>query len=276
MNVTRTSKELAAIASHIRAHAAGIYNFNAFRSRALDAIADEIESLSGGNPSETSACLPADDRGIAEARSSEGGNGGQALDVSIQSREPVGSDPASGGAGELEAKDKATSVDPAPVVTASPYESMFRAAVASLAEISQALGIPDDVAATANGNEEILEAIANLVSMARAAAEDIERQRRELAEHEASFDLRWNASQRAIKRWQEAHPGNDLVWPDHADMCVWMLGEIERLRDALESLLPGLILDLRYADLDDDRDAMQSRIDTVTAALGNGQCPAHL
>lgn len=93
----------------------------------------------------------------------------------------------------------------------------------------------------------------------------------ELEEREQSFALRHDADMRAIKRWQEAHPGNDLVWPDHADMCMWLLGEIERLRDALESLLPGLILDLRYADLDDDRDAMQSRIDTVTAALGNGQ-----
>lgn len=36
---------------------------------------------------------------------------------------------------------------------------------------------------------------------------------------------------------------------------------------ALENLLPGLILDLRYADPDDDREAMQSRIKTVTDAL---------
>lgn len=38
-----------------------------------------------------------------------------------------------------------------------------------------------------------------------------------------SFDVRWEADQRAIKRWQEAHPGNDLVWPDHADMVVWLM-----------------------------------------------------
>jgi hypothetical protein len=30
------------------------------------------------------------------------------------------------------------------------------------------------------------------------------------------FDLEWKADQRAIKRWQAAHPGNDLVWPDRA------------------------------------------------------------
>lgn len=42
------------------------------------------------------------------------------------------------------------------------YESMFGAAVVALAEISKALGIPDDEAACANGNELILEAIAEL------------------------------------------------------------------------------------------------------------------
>ena len=48
-------------------------------------------------------------------------------------------------------------------------------------------------------------------------------------EYRASFDLRWKADMRAIKRWQAAHPGNDLVWPDHADMVVWLLGEVDRL-----------------------------------------------
>lgn len=43
-----------------------------------------------------------------------------------------------------------------------PYRSMFQAAVSNLAEISRALDIPDDVASAANGNEEILDAIAAL------------------------------------------------------------------------------------------------------------------
>jgi len=38
-----------------------------------------------------------------------------------------------------------------------------------------------------------------------------------------TFDLRWQADRRAIKRWQAAHPGNDLTWPDHADMVVWLM-----------------------------------------------------
>lgn len=42
---------------------------------------------------------------------------------------------------------------------------------------------------------------------------------------------------------------------------------IARLRGALESLLPGLALDLRYADDDDDRDALLSRVRAVEEAL---------
>lgn len=43
--------------------------------------------------------------------------------------------------------------------------------------------------------------------------------------------------------------------------------EIHRLREALACLLSGLELDLRYADPDDDRDALRSRIKTVRDAL---------
>lgn len=39
------------------------------------------------------------------------------------------------------------------------------------------------------------------------------------------------------------------------------------LLGALESLLPGLILDLRYANEEDDKEAMRSRIETVTEAI---------
>jgi len=43
--------------------------------------------------------------------------------------------------------------------------------------------------------------------------------------------------------------------------------DYERLRAALEMLWPGLALDLRYADDDDDKDAMRSRVETVVEAL---------
>lgn len=44
-----------------------------------------------------------------------------------------------------------------------------------------------------------------------------------LADLEELFDLTWEADMRAVKRWREAHPGNELVMPDRADMVVWLL-----------------------------------------------------
>lgn len=39
-----------------------------------------------------------------------------------------------------------------------------------------------------------------------------------------TFDLRWSADMRAIKRWQE-RTGRTLTHPDHADLVVWLLDE---------------------------------------------------
>lgn len=51
----------------------------------------------------------------------------------------------------------------------------------------------------------------------------------QLERHHHSFELRRKADMRAIKRWQEANPGNDLIWPDHADLCVWLMDRIAEL-----------------------------------------------
>lgn len=53
-----------------------------------------------------------------------------------------------------------------------------------------------------------------------------------LNEMQASFDLRWEADMRAIRRWQAAHPGRDLVWPDHADLVVWLMEQLEAVPPA--------------------------------------------
>jgi len=49
---------------------------------------------------------------------------------------------------------------------------------------------------------------------------------------QATFDQRWRADQRAIKAWQDAHPGNDLVWPSHDDLCLWLLAERDEAKAA--------------------------------------------
>lgn len=53
-----------------------------------------------------------------------------------------------------------------------------------------------------------------------------------------------------------------------------LLAAAPDLLEALECLLPGLILDLRYASDDDDKDAMRSRIKTVTDAIAKTVVPS--
>lgn len=48
-----------------------------------------------------------------------------------------------------------------------------------------------------------------------------------------SFDMRWKADMRAIKRWQDAG-GDKNTWPDHADLCVWLLDEMDKLAHDIE------------------------------------------
>lgn len=66
------------------------------------------------------------------------------------------------------------------------------------------------------------------INLQREAAAEIERLREENVDLWRTFDTMWNANMRAIKRWHAAgNPEN--VWPDHADMVVWLL---ERLSEA--------------------------------------------
>jgi len=51
-----------------------------------------------------------------------------------------------------------------------------------------------------------------------------------------SFDMRWGASRRATERWQAANPGNDLTWPDHADLVAWCLDQVSAIREAAKAL----------------------------------------
>ena len=58
--------------------------------------------------------------------------------------------------------------------------------------------------------------------------DDLESALTEIDELNESFDLRWKADIRAIERWHKAHPGKDRVWPDHADLCVWLMDQLEK------------------------------------------------
>lgn len=56
---------------------------------------------------------------------------------------------------------------------------------------------------------------------------ELEKALQEASEYQTTFNLQWQADQRAIKRWQAAHPGNDLTWPDRADMVVWLMEQYD-------------------------------------------------
>ena len=60
-------------------------------------------------------------------------------------------------------------------------------------------------------------------------AADIDSLLEELEELRALNDLQQKAHRRAVKRWQEANPDKRDVWPDLADMVVWLM---ERLAEA--------------------------------------------
>lgn len=78
-----------------------------------------------------------------------------------------------------------------------------------LPDVDHALGA---IAAMKRGDPIAPEDIRAIVALAETGADEL-----------AGFDIRWNADMRAIARWREAHPGNDLVLPDHADLVVWLM-----------------------------------------------------
>jgi len=78
------------------------------------------------------------------------------------------------------------------------------------------------------------------IARAEKAKAEVARLTAELDEFQALFDLIWKADMRATQMWQDANPGNDLVWPDGANLTLWLMGQVDkaeaenaRLREAL-------------------------------------------
>ena len=51
----------------------------------------------------------------------------------------------------------------------------------------------------------------------------------QLAELQTSMNLRWKADRQAIKLWEKA-TGKKLMWPDHADLCMWLMEQLAKNR----------------------------------------------
>lgn len=84
--------------------------------------------------------------------------------------------------------------------------------------------------------EKLLPFLCRLVGERNKLAEANAKLKADNKEMGQSFDLRWAASRRATEMWQAANPGNDLVWPDHADLCVWLLGQLASAREMRKRL----------------------------------------
>lgn len=55
-----------------------------------------------------------------------------------------------------------------------------------------------------------------------------------------SFNLRWKADIRAIKKWQ-IKTGKKLRWPDHADLCVYLMDELDKKRFWFEKIIISIL-----------------------------------
>ena len=71
-----------------------------------------------------------------------------------------------------------------------------------------------------------------LATMASDTAPAFAKLQSELAEVNATFDARYKADMRAREMWHKAG-GDEMTWPDHADLCVWLLQELAKIKAQL-------------------------------------------
>lgn len=117
-------------------------------------------------------------------------------------------------------------------VTAERDEYKVRAERAEIAQVDAAR---ESICEVATHNKSVHDYMIHWESRTKNAEEEADELR-------ASLKLRTSADARAIAAWRVAHPGNDLIQPDHADLCVWLADRAEkaeadllRLSDAFKS-----------------------------------------
>ena len=106
--------------------------------------------------------------------------------------------------------------------------------------------------------------------VAKSLLAEIKRLRAENEELQASLDLQQAAYRRAKDRWQAA-TGRSDIWPDLADLCVWLMETTERLRAIVDRLTDAAGELLAVADLRGDTDLPHPCDDDRlwTARMGN-------
>lgn len=82
--------------------------------------------------------------------------------------------------------------------------------------------------------DENYEMLGNIHEPLLEAADEITLLRAEVLELNSMFDARWSADMRAIECWRKENPGNELVLPDHVNLCLWLMEERTRLTAEVE------------------------------------------
>ena len=85
-------------------------------------------------------------------------------------------------------------------------------------------GMPNDL-------HDAQQRLASMLEQAARQQGEIEALRKDAEELQATFDLTWSANLRAINRWREK-TGQQLVFPHHDDLVIWLLAELEKVNPA--------------------------------------------
>lgn len=74
----------------------------------------------------------------------------------------------------------------------------------------------------------------------------IEHRNEEIEKLEASHQLRMRADDRALRKWRAAHPNKVMYLPDHADLCVFLMTELDKVSPNPDQLtLETVLKDIR-------------------------------
>jgi len=114
----------------------------------------------------------------------------------------------------------------------------------------------------------------NLRSALASYQKKVEEQAERIKELEDLFDLRHEADMRAIKEWQEV-TGQTLTWPDHADLCVFLMTALSleaQNKEAAEKRVEELTAERDEADhvLNEERERNLANVKTWVAQLQAG------
>lgn len=83
---------------------------------------------------------------------------------------------------------------------------------------------------------------------------------------ERTFDMRWQADQRAIKRWQ-AETGRTDTWPDHADLCVWLMEKLDAERERCRKIAEDVMLEAARATPNEMNSVIEATARTIAASI---------